>query len=42
MVAGQVPQCIQDLILTELHHINVENRIAAVKRLDIYSIYYLT
>ena len=32
MVAGQVPQNIQDLIITELHHVNVENRIAAVKR----------
>lgn len=32
MVAGQLPHCIHDLILTELHHTHVENRIAAVKR----------
>lgn len=35
MVAGQVPLCVQDLMLTELHHSQVENRIAAVKKLVI-------
>lgn len=32
MVAGQVPQVIQNLMLTELHHVQVENRVSAVKR----------
>lgn len=38
MVAGQAPQSIQDLILSEMHHVHVENRIAAVKRCHIYTL----
>ena len=36
MVAGQVPQVIQNLMLTELHHSQVENRVSAVKRYHVW------